>query len=243
MTQPIDTIIWDIGNVLFYWDPRDIYRNDPRFTPADLDEWSERVIKNPWAPGERGWNAELDLGRTFAETLPERTARFPQIFPHLVPKYPDYADLLAQYGRDFEKAIQDRVPGTEELRRVLRQAGYRTLALSNFSPETWPRAVKVHPFINDFDGVAVSGFVGMVKPDRDIFDYLIQAHQVDPSWTVFIDDSLDNLEVAGTVGLHTVHFQTNRSNPKMALGQLVGDLLRLGIVVPGVNLPLLASRA
>lgn len=225
----INTVIWDIGNVLIYWDPRRVYAGDARFDAGMAQHWSDRVIKSPWAEGERDWHAEIDLGSTIARSTAERIARFPQVFPDLARKFPDYPELLKRYFGEWPKAIDAPVPGTRELRDALKAAGYRTLALTNFCVETWPQSVQLYPQLEQFDGIVMSGKVGMVKPDAEIFRYLLETHKVDPACAVFIDDSPPNIATARALGLHAVLFVPDRAEPYKALAQLKASLAALGV--------------
>lgn len=225
----IDTIVWDVGNVFIYWDPAQVYRDDPRFDTRTLNLWSEQVIKGAWGQDTYGWNSEVDRGLSIAETLADRIARFPVIFPELAKELPDYAQLLALYFEQWELSIDKAVPGTRELRDGFRNAGYRTFALTNFSAETWPRAMKLYPYLEQFDGIVMSGEVRMVKPDRDIYEHLFAVHNILPEKAVFIDDSQPNIDTARQLGLNTILFQPNRTEPDKALAKLVSALKALGV--------------
>jgi HAD superfamily hydrolase (TIGR01509 family) len=57
-----------------------------------------------------------------------------------------------------------------------------------------------------FRGIVVSGEVGLVKPDPEIFHHLAQRYGLVPAETVFIDDHLPNIESARRLGFQTIHF-------------------------------------
>lgn len=228
MSNRISTLIWDIGNVLVRWTPELIYQNDPRFDTATNKEWCDRVIRNPWADGERGWNAEMDRGRSFAETYAERVARFPSIFPDLAARFPDYAHLMARYFNEFETAMSEEVKGIKEIKAEL-QPTFRTLALSNFSKETWPRIAARFPQMMQFDGRVVSGEVGMVKPDEDIFHHLFNHLSVKPETALFIDDSKANIETSMRLGMRGILFTPDYENQQNAATQLRRDLAAFGL--------------
>lgn len=48
-----------------------------------------------------------------------------------------------------------------------------------------------------------SHLMGMRKPNKEIFEYVIDKHQLNPAETLFIDDSPQHLETAAGLGLHT----------------------------------------
>ena len=53
--------------------------------------------------------------------------------------------------------------------------------------------------------------VGMRKPDREIFDHVISDSGLDPEKTLFIDDSIPNIEAADNAGLHAYHHKAGAS--------------------------------
>lgn len=228
MSYHITTLIWDIGNVLVRWTPELVYQDDPRFDAATNKDWCDRVIRNPWAAGERGWNAEMDRGRTFAETYAERVARFPSVFPDLAARFPDYAHLMARYFNEFETAMSQEVVGIKEIKAEL-QPAFRTLALSNFSKETWPRISARFPQMMAFEGRVVSGEVGMVKPDEEIFHHLFNNLSVKPETALFIDDSKANIETSERLGMRGILFTPDYNNPQKAALQLRRDLATFGL--------------
>lgn len=228
-THPsITTLVWDVGNVLVRWTPELVYAKDPRFTPDVNKDWCDRVIRNPWGTDRYGWNADMDRGLSFAETYPQRVARFPSVFPDLVQKFPDYANLMAQYFEQFEVAMSHEVVGIKEIKQEL-SGRFRTLALSNFSKETWSRIAKNFPQMNDFEGKVVSGEVGLVKPDREIFHYLFNTLGVKPSEALFIDDSAANVAASEALGMRAVQFTPNWEQPHDAACTLRHNLRQYGL--------------
>jgi len=56
-----------------------------------------------------------------------------------------------------------------------------------------------------FDKVYYSHKIGMRKPDFQIFNHVLAEQNIQTSETVFIDDNLDNIEAAKSLGIHTLH--------------------------------------
>jgi 2-haloacid dehalogenase len=72
-----------------------------------------------------------------------------------------------------------------------------------------------------FEDVIISGHVGMAKPDTAIFEKARDRFKVDPAATLFIDDSLKNVNAAKGVGFQAVLFETPE--------KLRQDLIGLGV--------------
>ncbi len=102
------------------------------------------------------------------------------------------------------------------------EKGHRLHALTNWSAETFPIARRRFEFLKWFEDIVVSGEVGLAKPDPRIFELAIDRCKLVPSRTVFIDDSLKNVEAGRNAGLHALHFR----DPD----QLRADLNRLGVL-------------
>ena len=185
--QTIDTIVFDIGNVLLPWNPRWLFR-----TLLPDETAVERFLRDV---GFDTWNARFDAGEPMAQGI----ARHSELFPH-------YRALFEAFQVRWEETLGVPDPAILALKQELRAAGYRVLALTNFSAETFPRARRRHPFLADFDGIVVSGEVGLTKPDPAVYTLLCDRHGVRPQNAVFVDDSLVNVEGARAVGMAGVHF-------------------------------------
>jgi len=114
------------------------------------------------------------------------------------------------------------IGGTVDVLADLREAGLRLYALSNWSAETFPIARRRFPFLDWFDGIVISGEVGVVKPDARIFEHLVARYAVEPGMAVFIDDSAVNVGAAARLGFVALQFVDARS--------LRHDLEELGLL-------------
>lgn len=135
---------------------------------------------------------------------------------------------MAQYFEQFEVAMSQEVVGIKEIKQEL-SGRFRTLGLSNFSKETWPRIAKNFPQMNDFEGKVVSGEVGLVKPDPEIFHCLFNTLGVKPEEALFIDDSAANVAASEAVGMRAVLFTPNWEKPHDAARALRHGLRQRGL--------------
>ena len=90
----------------------------------------------------------------------------------------------------------------------LRADGRRLVALTNWSAETFPIARARYDFLGWFEDIVVSGEVRLAKPDPRIFELTRTRTGLDPSTTLFIDDSAANIDAAATLGYHTHRFHS-----------------------------------
>ena len=187
--KDIDTIIFDLGGVLIDWNPRYLYRKI--FATEDEVEWFLNNICTSQ------WNDQQDAGRSFDEATQE-----------LIARYPAWEESIkAWYGR-WQETIQGPIPGTVEILRSLKDSGsVRLFALTNWSSETFPWALRSFEFLQWFEGIVVSGHEHTRKPFPEFYKILFDRHGIDPRRALFIDDNIKNIEGARAVGLHTIHFQ------------------------------------
>lgn len=183
----IDTIVFDLGNVLIPWNPYWLYR---KLLPDD------KAIAAFFAEVDFGaWILSHDAGEAFADGIARMGEQFPQRH-----------HLFQAYFDRWEETIGEPFAESVALLKRLRRAGYRTFALTNFSKEMFPRARVLQPLLGEFDGVVVSGEERLTKPDPAIYRLLCERFDVQPQRAVFIDDSLPNVEGARRIGMHAIHF-------------------------------------
>lgn len=137
------------------------------------------------------------------------------------------AQCLAEFrGSDFETAksrmleavtYQEQVAPTAELIAELKAAGYRLFVLSNMSKD-YIEFLRKMPVFQHFEGEIVSCEVGLIKPEREIYNLLLDRYNLVPEQTMFIDDRKPNVDAAAEVGINPFHF--DRNDPEKSCEQL-----------------------
>jgi glucose-1-phosphatase len=61
-----------------------------------------------------------------------------------------------------------------------------------------------------FEKVYYSHELGMRKPNKEIFEFVLQDNKLLPNETIFIDDSIQHIETAKQLGIQTLHLQQNQ---------------------------------
>ena len=82
---------------------------------------------------------------------------------------------------------------------------------------------KNYPVFALLDGKVVSGDVRLLKPDAAIFRYLLDKYGLKAGESVFIDDTLPNVEGARAAGLAGLHFK-DAAQLRKALQELLPRL-------------------
>lgn len=104
-------------------------------------------------------------------------------------------------------------PCTDEKKQKLLQLKqhYRLFLLSNTNIMHWEYCrdkligSKEHPITDYFEQCFLSYEMQCVKPHKDIFEQALLSAGLKAEETLFIDDSLVNLEGAASLGIHTFH--------------------------------------
>ena len=179
----VHAVIFDVGNVLYGWDPdaflvRQIADDAARLKfIEDVDLYA--------------WHETLDGGRPYAEAAAELEEKFPQ-----------YAALIAAWSDRFGETITGPVPGTHALVEALHARNVPLYAITNFSADFWPRFfAKERAFFGRFRDIVVSGEVKLLKPDPSIYWLALDRFRLRPADALFVDDREINVEAALAVGM------------------------------------------
>jgi 2-haloacid dehalogenase len=202
--ERIDAVVFDIGGVLLDWNPEYLYRqlfDDP----GEMADFLTRICT-------RDWHQAHDLGVDTRESCLE-----------LARQYPAHQDMIMAWDERGEEMISGPIEGTVQILSELRAAGVPCYALSNMEPDRFVTRLDRFAFMRWFDGCVISGQEAVAKPERKIFEILLERFGLDPRRTVFIDDTAPNIAAASELGLVSLRFESP--------GQLRRDLRGLGLAV------------
>jgi 2-haloacid dehalogenase len=189
-----NTVIFDLGGVLIDWNPEYVFLKEFRGNRKKMDWFLNEICA--W-----DWNVNQDAGYPLAKATEERVAMFP-----------DYEELIRMYYGRWEEMLGYTHDDTLRiLEALVHNPGYRVLALTNWSGETFPKAIEKFEWLQWFEGILVSGNEGMRKPHREIYELMLSRYEVDPASAVFIDDSINNVKGSEEVGITGIHFTTAES--------------------------------
>jgi 2-haloacid dehalogenase len=184
----INTIIFDLGNVLIDWNPKYVF--DKMFQ----DEEKKKYFFENVCTME--WNEMQDAGRPIKEATEE-----------LLEKHPEWSEYIKAYYGQWKDMLGGAIHETVEIFRQLKQSGkYKLYALTNWSAELFPYALELYEFLHWFDGRVVSGEEKMRKPTLEFYHVLLDRFNVKASEALFIDDNHRNVQAAEKIGIKTIHF-------------------------------------
>ena len=183
-----NAVIFDIGRVLYQWEPRFLYERLIA-EPAALDAFLRDVVTMEW-------QFQHDAGRAFADTAAE-----------LIAQHPQHRALIEAWGPRFLETIPGPVEGMPALVADLHARGVPLFAITNFSHEFFPPFRQQEAAMFDrFRDIVVSGEERLVKPDPAIYRLALDRFGLEARRTVFVDDNEANVAGAAAIGLHALHF-------------------------------------
>lgn len=183
----IQAVVFDIGNVLIEWNPE-------RHYDRVIGEERRRAMFD--AVDLHGMNEWVDRGEDFRTKVTECAAA-----------NPDWHDAIMLWHDDWLHMASPEIPHSVALLRNLRARGLPVFALSNFGIQTFETAQPVYPFLAEFDRAYVSGYMGVTKPDAEIYARVEADCGLPPESLLFTDDRADNIEAAKARGWRTHLFE------------------------------------
>lgn len=125
--------------------------------------------------------------------------------------------------RQVIDAVGDTIslmPYTVEWVKGLKEKGYHLYILSNYAEYTYEKTSHKMEFLPYMDGVVFSYRCKLIKPEKEIYEYICKTYELKPEESVFLDDRKDNVEAARNMGMHGIVFE-NYAQGSETLEQLL----------------------
>lgn len=191
----INNIIFDFGDIFINLDKEIVFREIQKFGNAVN------------IPELLGLSSALEVGAITPETFVKRlNAIFPNassqeiigIWNGMLLDFPDYRlNFLEKLAQENE---------------------YRLFLLSNTNVLHIEEVVKImgepnyNRFKNCFEQFYLSHEIQLRKPNADIFEFVLKENDLNPTETLFIDDTLENTEAASKLGIKTWHLSVGQED-------------------------------
>ncbi len=185
----VRNVIFDFGGVLVRWQPREIIASF--YDDASVHALIGRSIFQhvDWAEMDRGTLDEPAATLRFAERTGRPAAEITAFLQHV-------------------RESLTTVPETIAILHDLARRGVPLYGLSNMATDTFAWLRERYDHWSLFKGIVISADIRMLKPERQIFEYIVRQHGLVPAETVFIDDHAPNVEAARSMGFHTIQFES-----------------------------------
>lgn len=189
----IDTIIFDFGDIFI-----------------NLDK--EATISGLKKLGMTEWNSEFDRLNLMFETGDISHDDFLAGFQEQLPDA-----SIDEILEAWNAVLLDFPLYRLEFLQMLSKK-YRLFLLSNTDSihiETFENKSGISfysDFYQCFEKVYFSFEIGMRKPNPEVFQYLINKHELSPKRTLFVDDKKENTDSAATLGFHIWSLQVGKED-------------------------------
>ena len=172
----IKNIIFDLGGVLVDWNPDKVYKHVFKNDPDKMAHFFNKVCT-------QDWNENQDAGYPMAKATEERIALFPE-----------YEEEIRMFYGRWDEMLGDQIQGTVDiLKQCTDNPNYKVVALTNWSHETFPKAIAKFEFLQWFEGILVSGEEKTRKPFAVIYELTLSRFDLKAEESLFIDDNLRNI--------------------------------------------------
>jgi len=200
-TYPIKRVVFDLGGVLVNWKPRDVVAE--MFDSTDLRDTVMRSVfeHQDWLEIDRGTLNEAEAITRFAA----RT----RISKHLI------HELM-----DRVRSSLTLIPEMATLVRKLVEYDFPVYVLSNMSDSTFSFLSERYKIWAAFSGIVISGRIGKVKPEAQIYKHLVSEYGLNEAECLFIDDTAANIAAADRLRFQTILFRQHKDCADELLARL-----------------------
>ena len=190
----INTVVFDIGDVLVSSNFKELLTNDPEI-PNDIVD----TLLDLWLIDKDDMDETMDL-KTYREIVNKRMGV----------EFSKYIPKMFKYNIECVNAFDYTIPMIQDLK----DKGYKVYYLSNWSAWTHDLLQEAgkFEFLKYMDGGIFSYDVGYMKPDLEIYKLFIEKYKINPEETVFFDDKEENVLAARTLGFQAIQFVDHDSS-------------------------------
>ena len=183
----IATLIFDLGNVLVFYDEKKMIRQLAAVSQLDQNKVREILYNSGFGERhEKGLLSAQDYYTHFC-TVAGRKLPFDQLIEATSAIFAPNEELISCLP-------------------VFKKKKIRLLLLSNTCDIHFEYILKKYPFFHHFDHLTLSYKVGARKPEKEIYQHALNGAECSAQECLFIDDLMENIQGAQTIGIPSHHF-------------------------------------
>jgi len=200
-TSPVHCVFFDLGNVLVHVNSEKFYSICKQKTKLSSDQWL-KIIQN---------SSEISQKFNLGKITPRRFYLTIQ----------NVLELQMTY-EEFERAYCDIFSLNEEIVGVVRDLApkVKLAIISNTDTLHFNHILNHFSIMSFFEKMITSFEVGILKPERGIYEIALQRMSVQAKHSVFVDDKFENIAGAQAVGMHGIlyHYDMDLRDVFVRLG-------------------------
>lgn len=198
----IKTLFFDLGNVLIDFNHDKMWKNISKVCHTPIEEIKKIILEN-------------HLWRKYEVGLLEKNSFLEELEKHLKTSLDKkkFIDAASDIFIENKKMVA--------LLKKLHEIPFEIFLISNTCDIHFEHIKKKFPIFDLFNGLILSYEVSMRKPSTDIFAYALAKTSSRPEECLFIDDLIEHIDVASSLGIKTHHFKNIKT--------LKTDLKKMGI--------------
>ena len=200
MDTEIKALLWDYGNVLVGWSPRQFYQTIIHDV-ARLDYFLENVCSMEW-------HTLNDAGIGMAENIARRQKEFPE-----------FSREIAMWQSNFGDTLAGEIVSSVTILKQVHAQGLPQYCLTNMAEEVEDVCFNPFNLRQYFKDIIVSGAEKCVKPDAKIYEIALSRMGLEANQVFFTDDNPANIAAAANMGFKT-HLFKNDGGLEIALKEI-----------------------
>ncbi len=185
----IKNTVFDIGKVLLNFKP--LKYLSKKVSERYILKINDAIFKSPeWLMLDRGIITQSEAIDRICERNKENS------------------ELIKDVMNDWYQMLTP-IEEVVDILKELKGKGNKAFYLSNFHELAFENVTSRYELFKCFDGGIVSYKVGLLKPEKEIYGKLITKYGIHPHETIFIDDTLENINAAEKLGFAAIHFTSS----------------------------------
>ncbi len=195
----IKNVIFDLGSVLINNDPSEYIKS------LGYTEEKTKALNEALSSDATWHDKDMGIYESYKECIP--------IFQR---NHPEFTEEIAMFFQDgWMGKIYHPIEENMVLHEKAKELGYSIYLLTNYSVDGFAHLEINYDFIREAEGKIVSSHVHLCKPDKRIYELLLDKYNLKASECIFFDDNPANVLAAKGLGIQAVLFTDIEEAVKM----------------------------
>lgn len=186
----IKNVIFDLGSVLINNDPSEYIKS------LGFSEEKTEALNQALSSDSTWHDKDMGIYESYKDCIPIFQKNHPELTEEIAMFFQD--GWMGKIHRPIEKNMV--------LYEKAKELGYPIYLLTNYSIDGFAHLEASYDFIREVHGKIVSSHVHLCKPDKKIYELLLDKYDLKASECIFFDDNPANVLAAEELGMQAVLF-------------------------------------